>query len=216
MHRNFPKDSLEDIKRFNTFVIVLLKTTYKRHKHSLQLAEKCRSTVLRLFWPFSHTEARKTCLSSYRKASRRKRAERWPWWQITLKEALMLVTQRHWTHVEAREPARVPRNLGTFSSFPLTGREALSLWFLTEGFSALLSGICALCSSWEDSYSWSICKDKTWNICLHCPCPRFTSPNFRSHVFRDLSNLSRIHQAQTLYTFLLDSVMGPKKISIKF
>lgn len=38
----------------------------------------------------------------------------------------MLVTQRHWTHVEAREPARVPKNLGTFSSFPLTGREALS------------------------------------------------------------------------------------------
>lgn len=144
MHRNFSKDSLEDIKRFNTFVIILLKTTYKRHKHSLQLAEKCRSTVLRLFWPFSHTEARKTCLSSYRKASRRKRAGRWSWWQITLKEALMLVTQRHWTNVEAWEPAKFLKNLGTFSSFPLTGREALSLWFLTEGFSALLSGICAL------------------------------------------------------------------------
>lgn len=59
----------------------------------------------------------------------------------------MLVTQTHWTNEEAREPARFPKNLGTFPSFPLTGREALSLWFLTEGFSALLSGICALRSS---------------------------------------------------------------------
>lgn len=28
----------------------------------------------------------------------------------------MLVTQTHWTNVEAREPAGFPKNLGTFSS----------------------------------------------------------------------------------------------------
>lgn len=163
MHRNFSNDRLK--KTLLKGLKHLLLFCWKPHTNTR--SDELRNAVQQCLGDFSifqYPQLRKTSPSSYTEASRGKRPERWTWWQrpITLKEAPMLVTRTHGTNAEAGEPVRFHKNLGTFFSFPPVMKLfSFTLGFLTEGFPALHSGICALHSSWKVSYSWSILKDKT-------------------------------------------------------